>query len=39
MKPADELVAAMVACLTDDLHELFQERAARSRLIRNSLSD
>ncbi len=28
MKPVDELVAAMVACLTDDLHELFQERAA-----------
>jgi hypothetical protein len=28
MKPADELVAAMAACLTDDLHELFQERAA-----------
>lgn len=28
MKPADELVATMVACLTDDLHELFQERAA-----------
>ena len=28
MKPVDEFVAAMVACLTDDLHELFQERAA-----------
>ncbi len=28
MNPADELVAAMVACLTDDLHERFQERAA-----------
>ena len=28
MKPVDELVAAMVACLTDDLYELFQERAA-----------
>jgi len=28
MKPVDELVAAMVGCLTDDLHELFQERAA-----------
>lgn len=28
MKPVDELVAAMVACITDDLHELFQERAA-----------
>lgn len=28
MKLFDELVAAMVACLTDDLHELFQERAA-----------
>lgn len=28
MKPADELVAAMVACLADDLFELFQERAA-----------
>jgi hypothetical protein len=28
MKPVDELVAAMVACLTNDLHELFQERAA-----------
>ena len=28
MKPVDELVAAMVACLTDDLHELYQERAA-----------
>mgnify|MGYP000352532101 CR=1 FL=1 len=28
MKPVDELVAAMVACLTEDLHELFQERAA-----------
>ncbi len=28
VKPIDELVAAMVACLTDDLHELFQERAA-----------
>ncbi len=28
MKPVDELVAAMVACLTDDLHEHFQERAA-----------
>lgn len=28
MKPVDELVATMVVCLTDDLHELFQERAA-----------
>ncbi len=28
MKPVDELVAAMVASLTNDLHELFQERAA-----------
>lgn len=28
MKPSDELVAALVACLTEDLHELFQERAA-----------
>jgi len=28
MKPVDELVTAMVACLTNDLHELFQERAA-----------
>lgn len=28
MKPIDELVAAMVACLTDELHELYQERAA-----------
>jgi hypothetical protein len=28
MKPIDELVAAMVACLDDNLHELFQERAA-----------
>ena len=28
MKPIDELVAAMVASLTDDLYELFQERAA-----------
>ena len=28
MKPVDEFVAAMVACLTDDLQELFQERAA-----------
>lgn len=28
MKPVDELVAAMVACLTDDLLELFHERAA-----------
>lgn len=28
MKPADELVAAMVACLDDNLFELFQERAA-----------
>lgn len=28
MKPVDELVAAMVACLPDDLYELFQERAA-----------
>jgi len=28
MKPVDELVAAMVACLTNDLLELFQERAA-----------
>lgn len=28
MKPVDELVAAMVACLTDELYELFQERAA-----------
>lgn len=28
MKPVDELVAAMVACLVGDLYELFQERAA-----------
>lgn len=28
MKPVDELVAAMLACLTDDLFELFQERAS-----------
>ena len=28
MKPVDEFVAAMVACLTNDLLELFQERAA-----------
>lgn len=28
MKPVDELVAAMVACLSEDLYELFQERAA-----------
>jgi hypothetical protein len=28
MKPTDELVAAMVACLDEDLFELFQERAA-----------
>lgn len=28
MKPVDELVATMVAYLTDDLYELFQERAA-----------
>ncbi|PUE47008.1 hypothetical protein B9Z47_11895 [Limnohabitans sp. 2KL-1] len=28
MKPVYELVAAMVACLTYDLYELFQERAA-----------
>jgi hypothetical protein len=27
MKPVDELVAAMVACLNDNLYELFQERA------------
>jgi hypothetical protein len=28
MKPIDELVTAMVSCLTEDLHEMFQERAA-----------
>lgn len=28
MKPVDETVAAMVSCLTDDLYELWQERAA-----------
>lgn len=28
MKPVDELVAAMVACLDEDLYELYQERAA-----------
>lgn len=27
MKPVNELVAAMVACLNDNLYELFQERA------------
>lgn len=28
MKPVDALVAAMVACLDEDLYELYQERAA-----------
>jgi hypothetical protein len=28
MKPVDELVAAMVACLDESLYELYQERAA-----------
>lgn len=28
MKPRDEIVAALVACLSADLHELWQERAA-----------
>lgn len=28
MQPIDPLVAAMVACLTEDLYELYQERAA-----------
>ncbi len=28
MKPVDELVAAMVACPTEHLYGLFQERAA-----------
>jgi hypothetical protein len=28
MKPIDELVAAMVACLDENLYELYQERAA-----------
>jgi hypothetical protein len=28
MKPVDEMVAAMVACLDESLIELFQERAA-----------
>lgn len=28
MKPVDALVAAMVACLDEDLYEMYQERAA-----------
>jgi len=28
MKPIDEVVASMVSCLSDDLYELYQERAA-----------
>jgi hypothetical protein len=28
MKPIDEVVASMVSCLSDDLFELYQERAA-----------